>query len=149
MVNEYMEVAGAPGVYVAGDCAHVKNPITGRPAPPMAYTAVRQARIVAQNILADIRGLNRRKYSYSQPPDMVSLGTYKAVFRLRFIRLHGIFPRFILAAIYLFLVTGTPNRVRIVIDWMLSLFFARDTTFLRQPVKEGGDREQEDSSNEG
>jgi NADH dehydrogenase len=131
LVNEYLEVPEAPGVYVAGDCAHIINPRSGRPIPPLAHTAVRQARIVASNVLADIRGLNRKTYRYSKPPDMVSLGTYKAVFHFRFVRLYGYFPRLILALIYLFLITGIPNRTRIVIDWLLSLIFGRDTTFLR------------------
>jgi NADH dehydrogenase len=132
LVNEYLEVPEASGVYAAGDCAYIKNPRSGRPIPPLAHTAVRQARIVANNVLADIRGLNRKPYRYSEPPDMVSLGTYKAVFRFRSLRLYGFLPRLILSLIYLFLITGTPNRVRIVIDWMLSLIFGRDTTFLRQ-----------------
>jgi NADH dehydrogenase len=131
LVNEYLEVPEAPGVYAAGDCAHIINPRSGRPIPPLAHTAVRQARIVAGNVLADIRGLNRKTYRYSKPPDMVSLGTYKAVFHFRFVRLYGYFPRLILALIYLFLITGTPNRTRVVIDWLLSLIFGRDTTFLR------------------
>jgi NADH dehydrogenase len=124
-------VPKAPGVYAAGDCAHVKNPRSGRPAPPLAHTAVRQAKVVASNILADIRGLNRKTYRYSKPPDMVNLGTYRAVFRFRFVRLYGFLPRFILAFAYLFLITGIPNRARIVIDWLLSLIFGRDTTFLK------------------
>lgn len=132
LVNEYLEVPEAPGVYAAGDCVHIKNPRSGRPIPPLAHTAVRQARIVASNVLADIRGLDRKTYRYSKPPDMVNLGTYKAVFRFRFVRLYGFLPRLILMLAYLFLITGIPNRIRIVIDWLLSLIFSRDTTFLRQ-----------------
>jgi len=132
LVNEYLEVPGVPGVYVVGDCAHIKNPRSGRPIPPLAHTAVRHARIVARNILADIRGENKKPYRYSKPPDMVSLGTYKAVFRYRFLRLYGFLPRLILVLAYFFLVTGTPNRIRIVTDWLLSLLFHRDTTLLRQ-----------------
>jgi hypothetical protein len=33
---------------------------------------------------------------------------------------------------YSFLVTGTLNRVRIIIDWLLSLVFGRDVTFIKQ-----------------
>ncbi|MBN1643251.1 MAG: FAD-dependent oxidoreductase [Dehalococcoidales bacterium] len=131
-VNEYLEVPGFPGVYAIGDCAHIKNPKTGKPIPPLAHTAVRQAKVVSGNVLSDIRGLNRKPYRYSKPPDMVSLGSYKAVFRFRSIRLYGYFPRLILTFIYLVLITGMPNRIRIVIDWLLSIIFGRDTTFIRQ-----------------
>jgi NADH dehydrogenase len=56
LVNEYLEMLESPGVYAVGDCAHIKDPRTGRPIPPLAHTAVRHARIAARNILADIRG---------------------------------------------------------------------------------------------
>jgi len=130
IVNEYLEVPEAPGVYAAGDCAHIKNPKSGRPIPPLAHTAVRQGKTVAKNILADIRGLNRKPYHYFKPWDFVNLGSYDAAFRFRFIRLYGIVPRFFLLAAYLYLISGTPNRIRIVIDWLLSLFFGRDTTYI-------------------
>jgi NADH dehydrogenase len=132
MVNEYLEVLEAPGVYAVGDCAHIKDPRSGRPIPPLAHTAVRHAKIVARNILADIRGENKKPYLYSKPPDMVSLGTYKAVFRYRFLRLYGLLPRILMDLGYFFLVTGTSHRIRIVTDWLLSLFFHRDTTLLRK-----------------
>ncbi len=152
MVNKYLEIPNVSGVYVIGDCTHVRDPVSGRPVPPMAHTAARQGRIVAGNILADIRGLNRKNYRYSKPPDMVSLGTYKAVFRFRSLLLYGFFPRIILILIDLFLITGTSNRIRIVIDWLLSLVFGSDTTFLgqRQTSKEkdsGSEDQKADRSN--
>jgi NADH dehydrogenase FAD-containing subunit len=131
VVDQYLEVPEAPGVYALGDCAHIKNPKTWLPISPLAHTTVRQARIVAGNIRSDIRGWDKKKYQYSRPPDMVSLGSYKAVFHFRRVRLYGYLPRLILALIYLFLVTGTPNRVRIVVDWTLSFIFSRDTTLLK------------------
>jgi NADH dehydrogenase len=131
MVNEYLEVSDFPGVYAAGDCVHIKDPKSGHPIPPLAHTAVRQARVVAKNVLADIRGLSRKTYHYSKPPDLINLGTYKAVFRFRFVRLYGFLARFILTVAYLLLITGMPNRIRIVTDWLLSLTFGRDTTILR------------------
>ena len=132
MVNDYLELPDSPGVYAAGDCIHFKNPGSGRPIPPLARTAASQAKIVAANILADIRGTNRKTYRYFKSWDFVNLGTYSAAFRFRFIRMYGVIPRFLLTSAYLFLIAGTPNRIRIVIDWIMSLFFDRDITYLRQ-----------------
>ena len=56
LVDSYLNVPKFPGVYAAGDCAHFKDPLSNRPIPPRAYTAVRQAETIARNILADIRG---------------------------------------------------------------------------------------------
>ncbi len=60
MVNEYLEVPGYPGVYALGDCAHFEDPKTGRGIPPRAHSAVRQARVAARNVLADIRGRGKK-----------------------------------------------------------------------------------------
>ena len=62
LVNQYLEVPGFPGVYAVGDCAHFEDPGSGQPIPPRAHTAVRQAKIAAHNILAEIRGRDKKAY---------------------------------------------------------------------------------------
>jgi NADH dehydrogenase len=131
LVNEYLEVPEAPGVYAVGDCAYYQDPRTGQPIPPRAHTAVRQAKVAAHNILAEIRGRDKKPYRYSQNAEMVSLGTSKAILRFRGLRIYGPAARFVWLIAYVLLVTGTYNRIRIVIDWLLSFIFGRDTTLLR------------------
>ncbi|MBI2908953.1 MAG: FAD-dependent oxidoreductase [Chloroflexi bacterium] len=130
-VNEYLEVPDLPGVYAVGDCAHFEDPRTGRPIPPRAHIAVRQAKIVAHNILADIRGRDRKPYRYSGSPEIVSLGASKAVLRFHRLRVYGFLARLIWLVGYSSLVTGRYNRIRIIMDWLLSLVFGRDTTYLK------------------
>jgi NADH dehydrogenase len=92
---------------------------------------VRQAKVAAHNILAEIRGRDKKPYRYSQNAEMVSLGTSKAILRFRGLRIYGPAARFVWLIAYVLLVTGTYNRIRIVIDWLLSFIFGRDTTLLR------------------
>lgn len=131
LVDDYMEVPGMPGVYAVGDCAHFKNPRSGKPIPPRAHTAVRQARVVAHNILAEIRGRGKKRYHYSDNAEVVSLGASRAMFRFHRLRLYGFPARLVWIAAYVLLVTGNYNRIRIIQDWLLSLVFGRDTTFLK------------------
>lgn len=130
-VNRFLEVPEAPGVYAVGDCAHFEDPESGHPIPPRAHTSVRQAKVAAHNILAEIRGWEKISYHYSNDAEMVSLGASKAVFRFHGILIHGFLARLIWIAGYTFLVTGTYNRVRVLTDWGLSRLFGRDTTFLK------------------
>ncbi len=130
-VNEYMEVSDFPGVYAVGDCAHFEDLRSGQPIPPRAHTGVRQAKIAAHNILADIRGKDKKPYLYATPPELVSLGASKAMFRFHGLRLYGFAARLIWIGAYSLLVTGMYNRIRIVMDWLLSLVFDRDTTFIK------------------
>ncbi len=131
LINEYLEVAGIPGVYAVGDCAHFVNPRSGRPIPPRAHTTVRQAKVAAHNILADIRRGNKKPYRYSQSGEIVSLGASKAVFRFHGLRLYGFPARLAWLGAYSLLAAGTYDRIRIIMDWLLSLVFGRDTTFLK------------------
>ncbi|MBI2857864.1 MAG: FAD-dependent oxidoreductase [Chloroflexi bacterium] len=130
-VNEYMEVLEMPGVYAVGDCVHFEDPQSGQPIPPRAHTAVRQARVVAHNILADIRGKDRKPYRYANTAEAVSLGSSDAVVRFYGLRLYGLPARLVWLLGYSFLVTGTSNRIRIIIDWLLSSVFGRDITFIK------------------
>ncbi|MBI4633611.1 MAG: FAD-dependent oxidoreductase [Deltaproteobacteria bacterium] len=131
VVNEYMEVSGFPGVYALGDCSHFEDPISAQPIPPRAHTTVRQAKVVAENILADIRGTDRKPYRYTDTGEIVSIGDSKAVFRFLGLRLYGFPARLIWLVAYSMLVTGNYKRVQIIMDWFLSLIFGRDVTYLR------------------
>jgi NADH:ubiquinone reductase (H+-translocating) len=129
LVNGYLDVPGFPGVYAAGDCAHFED--QGQPVPARAHTAVRQAKVVAHNILAEIRGRDKKTYCYRRAPEMVSLGGSHAICRVRNLWLHGFLARLAWLAGYSLLITGAYNRTRILMDWLISAIFGRDTTFLR------------------
>jgi len=131
LVNEYLEMPGFPGVYALGDCAHFKDPKSGLPVAPRAHNAVRQAKVVAHNILAEIRGREKRPYRYSDAPEIVSLGPFKAALRINGLRMYGFPARLIWQLSYSLLVTGMYNRIRIIMDWLLPLIFGRDTTLLK------------------
>lgn len=130
-VGEYLEVPKFPGIFALGDCAHFREPKTGQPIPHRAHTTVRQAKVAAYNILADIRGRNKKPYRYSNPFDAVTLGNSKAVFRFGGLRLYGILARLICLVGYSLLVTGTRNRIRILTDWLLSAIFRRGPKLLK------------------
>ncbi|MBI2861083.1 MAG: FAD-dependent oxidoreductase [Chloroflexi bacterium] len=139
VVNEQMEVPGFPGVYAVGDCACFIDPKSGAPVPPRAHIAVRQAKAAAHNILADIRGRPKKRYRYSEAAELVSLGSSSAVLRFGRFQLHGFVAHLLWLMAYSYLVTGTYNRIRIMMDWLLGLFFGRDTTFLKPeaPIDKG------------
>ena len=130
-VNEYLEVPGWQGVYAVGDCAHFSDRQSGGAIPPRAHTTVRQAKVAAHNILAEVRGTDKKKYRYSNPFEMASLGSHKAAFRFSGFRIYGFLAHFVWLVGYSLLVTGVYNRTRIILDWLLSLIFGRDTTFLK------------------
>ena len=130
-VNKYLEVPKMTGVYALGDCAHFKDPQSGQPIPPRAHTTVRQATVIAQNILAEIRGRDKKSYRYTNYAEAVSLGSTDAAVRFYNLRLYGFLARLVWLVGYSSLVTGMSNRIKIIMDWMLSFIFGRDVTFIK------------------
>jgi NADH dehydrogenase len=130
IVNEYGEVKGFHGVYAVGDCAHFTETATGKAVQPRAHAAVREARLVAHNLLASIRGRDKKPFRYADTTEIVSLGASKAVFRFHGLRLYGLPARVIWLLGYSLLITGAYNRIRIIMDWTLALVFGRDTTLV-------------------
>lgn len=128
-VNGTMELSAFPGVYAVGDCAHFVNPKTGQPIPPRAHTTVRQAKTAAHNILASIRGRQKKAYRYSEGGEFVTLGDSSAMLKIGKVRLYGFPARVLWLLAYSLLVTGTYNRMRVMLDWVLSIIFGRHLTY--------------------
>lgn len=131
LVNEYLELPAFPGVYALGDNACIMDVTTGEALPPRAHFAVRQPKTVAANIVADLGGKARRPYRWKPAIEMISLGPRNAAMSFRGIHLFGLPVRLLWVLGYLSLVIGAYNRIRIVVDWLLILFFGRDSTLLR------------------
>jgi len=130
VVDECLEVKGHPGVYAFGDNAHFRDPVTGEVALARAHNAVRQARVAAANLSAGLAGKPGRQYRNPFSGGLVSLGARNAVVNAYGLRFHGFLARALWLVAYSSLVTGAYNRVRVGLDWILSLLFGRDTTLL-------------------
>ena len=134
IVNEYLEIEGTPGVYAIGDCAHFQDPISNQPSRPRAHIAVRQARTVAKNIIADLNSNKPTQYIYSDTEEIMSLGRSNALLRLRRIWIHGIPAVLVWVMSYSLLAFGRKNRLKIAIDWILSFIYGPDFTIIK-PLK--------------
>ena len=75
----------APHVWAVGDCAAVTDVHTGRPCPPTAQHAVRQATLVADNV----RHSRGRPYRHRDAGAVASLGLGKGVAELYGVPLRG------------------------------------------------------------
>jgi NADH:ubiquinone reductase (H+-translocating) len=134
--DAYLRVRAPDGTpveaaWAAGDCAAVPDVTTGGTCPPTAQHALRQARRLAENLVATIEGRPLRRFRYRNRGQLVSLGRYRGVARLPGgIHLRG-FWAWWLHRTYHLLMMPTPNRkVRIALDWTVTLLFPRDVVAL-------------------
>ena len=131
VINEYMEIEGFPGVYAVGDCANYQDPVTGQVARPRAHVAVRQARTVARNLIAVLKGREKTKYIYSDTEEIMSLGKSNALLRVRRFWIRGIPALLTWVMSYSLLAFGRKNRLKIAIDWILSWLYGPDFIIIK------------------
>jgi NADH dehydrogenase len=130
VVDRFLRVQGAEGVWAAGDCAAVPDLLLGGYNPPTAQHALRQARAIASNIAATFEDEPLKEFRYKNMGGLASLGRYKGIARVLGIHLRG-FPAWWLHRNYHLLMIPTFNRkVRIILDWTVGLFFRRDVAQL-------------------
>jgi NADH dehydrogenase len=128
----FLQVEDTPGAWTAGDCAAVPDLSKGggETTGPSAQHAVRQARRLADNIVAELRGQPITPYEHSYAGSVASLGLHKGVAEVYGIRLRG-WPAWFMHRTYHLSRVPTVNRkARVVADWTLALFFRREIVAL-------------------
>ncbi|MEU9888111.1 NAD(P)/FAD-dependent oxidoreductase [Sphaerisporangium sp. NPDC051011] len=126
-----LTVVGVKDAFAAGDVAGVPdmtNP--GQYCAPNAQHAVRQAKVLADNIVRSIRGLPLEDYRHKYAGSVAGLGLYKGVANVYGVKLHGLPAWFMHRTYHLSRVPTLNRKVRVVADWTLALFFKRETVSL-------------------
>jgi NADH dehydrogenase len=124
-VDDHLAVSGMQGVWAIGDCAAIPDRKRGD-APPTAQHAIREAKVVAANVGADLGIGEMRSYRYSSRTAFVNLGRYKAVGRIGALTFRGFLAWWLARTYHLSQIPGAFRKLRAVIDWTVSLPFQRD-----------------------
>ncbi len=131
IVEEDLQVQGFPNVWAAGDCAAIADG-SGGYYPPTAQHAIREGPVLADNIVAALRGRPTKPFRFSALGMMASLGAHKAVAQLPGNRVLTGFPAwFLWRTYYLMRLPGYDRKLRVAFDWTLDVLFPRDVAELR------------------
>jgi NADH dehydrogenase len=131
LVGEDMRASGCQAVWALGDCAAIPDGKGGF-YPPTAQHAIREGPVLADNIVAVLRGEATKPFRYNALGMMASLGARKAVAQLPGNRvLTGFFAWFLWRSYYLSRLPGLDRKLRVAFDWTLELLFPRDISELR------------------
>jgi NADH:quinone reductase (non-electrogenic) len=126
-VDSALRVHEVADVWAGGDVAAVpdRDAPTGV-SPPTAQHALRQARVIADNVVATLEGRPVRAFRYSNKGMLCSLGHYRGVANPLGVRIKG-FPAWFLHRTYHLVYMPTwSRRARIALDWTVALLFPRD-----------------------
>ena len=130
-VDQYLRLENHQNVYALGDCASIIETKTNQAYPPTAQHAIREAKTVANNIIADIKGSAKHKpFTYSTKGSMAKIGKNDGVALLLGAKFTGILAWFIWKQYYLATLPLAEKKIRVGIDWFVELFFSRDITRL-------------------
>jgi NADH dehydrogenase len=130
-----LQVVGMPDVFSAGDCASVPDLSKDDPearTSPSAQHAVRQAKVLADNIVAHLRGRALTQYKHSYAGSVASLGLYKGVAEIYGVKLRGPVAWFMHRTYHVSRMPTWNRRIRIVFDWTGALFLGREVVSLGQ-----------------
>jgi NADH dehydrogenase len=128
-----LRVEGVDGAWSAGDSAAVPDLASDTPGAttgPSAQHAVRQAKVLADNVVASLRGGPLTDYRHAYAGSVASLGLHKGVAEIYGVKLRGL-PAWFMHRTYHMTRMPTFNRkVRVIADWTLALFFRREIVSL-------------------
>ena len=126
-VDELLRVRGHEHVWSLGDCARVPNTRSDRPDPPTCQHALRQARRLARNLAGP-----PEPYGYRMLGQVATLGRHKGIAEVFGLRLRGFLGWWVTRSYHLYQLPLAQRKLRVVVDWTVSLFFRRDIAELGQ-----------------
>jgi NADH dehydrogenase len=116
-----LAVEGCRGVWAVGDCAMIPMR-SGEPCPPTAQHAIRQAKLLAANILADQAGSPRRSFAFTGLGKLGALGHHRAVAELPGgVPVAGLPAWLMWRGIYWSKLPGASRKTRVAISWLSDL----------------------------
>jgi NADH dehydrogenase len=122
-----MRAIGFDQVWAIGDCARIPDvDRDGEPYPPTAQHAIRQGKVVADNIVAVLAGRQPADFRFRTIGVLVALGHRTAAGDIRGHRFSGLAAWLLWRGIYLAKLPGIEKRIRVLFDWLLDLVFPRD-----------------------
>jgi len=133
IVDSTLAVPGHPGLWALGDCAACNEGKTGRPCPPTAQFALREARALADNIHASLNGKELKPFRFRSLGALCLIGHHTACAELtvpflrgKSVQFSGLFAWLMWRGIYLSKLPGLERKTRVLMDWVIELFFPRN-----------------------
>lgn len=133
IVDRMLGVPGHAGIWALGDCAAVVDAKNGKPCPPTAQFALREAACLARNIRSSIEDRTARGFHFDSLGALCVVGYQTACAELtvpfvrsKSMRFSGLLAWLMWRAIYLGKLPGLERKVRVLVDWTVELFFPKD-----------------------
>ncbi len=142
-VSSELRSTERPALWAAGDCAQIPIPNNeGAYYPPTAQHAAREGKLLGRNVAAAIRGQPLQPFDFKTLGSLAALGYQLAVAEVFGHRFSGFLAWIMWRGIYLSKLPNLEKRVRVLLDWVLDVFFPPDivqTMSFDQEPDQGGE----------
>jgi NADH dehydrogenase len=126
IVDHTLAVPGYPGLWALGDNAAITDAKTGQPCPPTAQFALREAYTLAHNIHATFYKRPLKPFHFNVIGVLCVVGHHTACAEIKGFRFSGLLAWLMWRGIYLSKLPSMERKVRVLVDWVIELFFPRD-----------------------
>ena len=129
LVRRDFRTDGFENIWAIGDCALIPMTDTASAredfAPPTAQFAVREAKHLAQNVVAALQNQNLKKFHYSSKGSLASLGAGRGVAEVYGIKLTGRLAWLLWRVYYISFLPGMQTRISVLWNWLMDGFSPR------------------------
>jgi NADH:ubiquinone reductase (H+-translocating) len=121
LVDPFLKVVDAPGVFVVGDAASVMQ--NEHPVPGVAQAAIQEGRYVGRLIAKELKGRKvKRAFRYFDKGNMAVVGKNYAVLERGWLRTSGFLTWLVWAFVHILALPQLQNRLRVQRQWLWSYF---------------------------
>jgi NADH dehydrogenase len=119
-VDRYNKIQSTQNIYAIGDIAYMETPLYPNGHPQLANVAINQGKNLAANFLNQLKNKSQKEYEYKDLGSMATIGKYRAVVDLPFIKFQGFFAWYVWMFLHLMLILSVRNKLSIFFNWAWS-----------------------------
>jgi NADH dehydrogenase len=135
LVDPFLKIVDAPGVFVVGDAASVMQ--NEHPVPGVAQAAIQEGRYVGRLIAKELKGRKvKRPFRYFDKGNMAVVGKNYAVLERGSLRTSGFLTWLVWAFVHILSLPQLQNRLRVQRQWFWSYFTGqRSSRLIPEPPR--------------
>ena len=135
LVDPFLKIVDAPGVFVVGDAASVMQ--NEHPVPGVAQAAIQEGRYVGRLIAKELKGRKvKRPFRYFDKGNMAVVGKNYAVLERGWLRTSGFLTWLVWAFVHILSLPQLQNRLRVQRQWFWSYFTGqRSSRLIPEPPR--------------
>jgi NADH dehydrogenase len=116
LVQPDLSLKNYPEVFVAGDQAHTEGE-DNKSLPALAPVALQQGQCIAKNIIREIRGKNRKPFTYIDKGQLATIGRRSAILEIGRLSLSGFMAWLVWLLVHIYYLIGFKNKLFVLMQW--------------------------------